>query len=414
MAALVRTGPEFVGGNQVALLHGGRQLFPAMVAALDAARTEVWLVSYIFHHDQAGRALVNALGRAAARGVAVHLLVDGFGSLAALTWLQDQLRGSGVALRVYRPLRRWWHWLQPSQLRRLHQKLCAVDGRCAFVGGINVIDDHNDLSHGHSAQPRLDFAVALHGPVAQAVTQAIHSVWDRAAPHWREQVQALAQAADQPLRQLLAGLTHRPRASSLTKPPNLDPVAVAVVVRDNLLHRRAIERSLIAALSQAQQEVDLITPYFYPGRAFRRALKAAARRGVRVRLLLQGKLDYRLAGLAAQALYDDMLAAGIQIHEYRAAFLHAKLVRVDAHWTTVGSSNIDPLSLLLNLEANVVVHDPALAAAAAAAFEAALAAGSTQVSASAVPSGWRGRLLRGAVAWLARGYLRLAGWSGRY
>jgi len=102
-----------------------------------------------------------------------------------------------------------------------------------------------------------------------------------------------------------------------------------------------------------------VCPYFYPGRLFRRTLRGATRRGVQVRLLLQGKLDYRIAGLAAQVLYDELLAHGVRIYEYTPAFLHAKVALADDDWATVGSSNIDPLSLLLNLEANVVVRDAA-------------------------------------------------------
>ena len=132
---------------------------------------------------------------------------------------------------------------------------------------------------------------------------------------------------------------------------------LAFVVRDNLRQRRSIERVYMEAIQHARHRIDLVTPYFYPDRHFRYALANAAERGVKVRLLLQGKIDYRIAGVAARVLYDELLAKGVQIFEYTPAYLHAKMAVVDDEWATLGSSNIDPLSLLLNLEANVVVCD---------------------------------------------------------
>jgi cardiolipin synthase len=190
-------------------------------------------------------------------------------------------------------------------------------------------------------------------------------------------------------------------------------VQAAFLVRDNLRQRRTIERSVIQAIRGAHQQVDLVTPYFYPGKSFRRVLVSAAKRGVRVRLLLQGKLDYRLAGLAARVLYDELLGVGIEIHEYTAAFLHAKMIIVDRQWATLGSSNIDPLSLLLNLEANVVLRDPGLAGQLAAEFELAIA-DSRQITTPPLAQGAWAVLQRGFVAWVAHWYLRMAGLNGRY
>jgi cardiolipin synthase len=134
---------------------------------------------------------------------------------------------------------------------------------------------------------------------------------------------------------------------------------------------------------------------------------------VRVRLLMQGRIDYRIAGLAARVLYEELRGSGIAIHEYTPAFLHAKVAVVDGHWVTVGSSNIDPLSLLLNLEANVVVIDPEVAAGLLARLDAAFAA-ATEVTRPVLHPGLRGWAARGLVAWVANVYLRLAGIAGRY
>ena len=406
----------YSGGNEVTLLTGGDQLFPAMHAAIGRARHEVWLATYIFHDDIAGRTMADALVAAAQRGVRVRVVVDGFGSKATLATLRRWFDGNGVALAVFRPIDRWYSWLQPGQLRRLHQKLLATDTEQAFVGGINIIDDRIDLNHGATPEPRLDFAVALRGPVVGPVAQTARAMWSRAAfgRDWRDEVRALARSTEPVAR--AKSLMRRLRITATpaeTADEEVLPMHAAFLVRDNLSQRRAIERNYIDALRRARERIDLVSAYFYPGRAFRRTLCNAARRGVQVRLLLQGKLDYRFAGLAASVLYAEMLSNGVRIYEYMPAFLHAKVALVDNDWATVGSSNIDPLSLLLNLEANVVVRDAAFTAALAAAFEQAVAV-SREVTAPPAVRGWGGPLRRGFVAWVANWYLRLAGISSRY
>ena len=211
----------------------------------------------------------------------------------------------------------------------------------------------------------------LRGPVAASAAQSARAVWTRAAmgADWKEEMVSLAKSA-QPMARMRrrdAAPAHG-AAAPAAQPQPLQPVVAAFVVRDNLRQRRSIERAYIEAVLRARERVDLVTPYFYPGRRFRRALFRAAQRGARVRLLLQGKIDYRFAALAAQVQYDELRRHGIQIYEYTPAFLHAKVALVDGEWATVGSSNIDPLSLLLNLEANVIVQRRRLHARAVAAL----------------------------------------------
>ncbi|MBK9362913.1 MAG: cardiolipin synthase ClsB [Rubrivivax sp.] len=404
-----------VGGNQVALLQGGDELFPAMVAAMAAARHDVWLATYIFHDDGAGRLIADALLAAARRGVAVRVVVDGFGSHDTLPRLREWLAEPGVEFEVFRPMERWWSWLMPGQMRRLHQKLFVVDREVAFVGGINIIDDRNDLNHGWSAQPRYDFAVSVRGPLVAAVRTTAQAMWTRAhlGHLWRDEMLALASSrrpVDDALR-LIRRLRGKGAVSPLTE--DTQPMVAAFVVRDNVGQRRAIERAYVEAIRAARARVDIAVPYFYPGRAFRRSLRLAARRGVQVRLLLQGKVDYRIAAVAARALYEELRAHGVRIFEYTPAFLHAKVALVDDDWATVGSSNIDPLSLLVNLEANVVVRDHGFARVLGARFEDAFAA-SAEVTGPTQRVGWRGRLQRALVASMAAAYLRVAGITGRY
>ncbi len=411
-------GALFLGNNDVKLLPGGDTLFPAMIAAIDAARHDVWLATYIFHDDPSARRVADALAAAARRGVRVRVVVDGFGSRTELPTLRRWWEGQPVALAVFRPIDRWYSWMQPGQFRRLHQKLCVVDGDIGFVGGINIIDDRIDLRHGEDEVPRLDFAVALRGPVVLPIEQTARAMWTRAAfgHDWREEVKALAHSVRpvQSARRLLRRFRIMPRKDELL-PGMLDdrPVRCAFVVRDNLRQRSAIERSYVEALQHARHRIDIVSAYFYPGRLFRRTLRAAARRGVKVRLLLQGKLDYRIAGLAASVMYDELLTHGVRIYEYTPAFLHAKIAIVDDDWATVGSSNIDPLSLLLNLEANAIVSDADFNHELTRHFEQALAV-SREVTAAPVPRGWWAALRRAMVAWAALVYLRMAGITRPY
>ena len=408
----------FSGGNEVHLLRGGEALFPAMCRAIAQARREVWFATYIFHDDEAALGVIEALHSALRRGVTVRIVVDGFGSKSTVAMLQERFADSGGGLVIFRPLHRWWSWLQPGQLRRLHQKLCAVDGEVGFVGGINVLDDRHDLRHGWSEQARLDYAVEVRGPVVRPIEQTVRAVWGRAAfgRDWRDEIAAVARSS-QPLAQA-RGLMRRLRpgkARHLRVPDDAHaglPMLAAFVVRDNLRQRRTIEHGYIEAIRQARRRVDLVCPYFYPGRSFRAALRQAAARGVRVRLLMQGRWDYRAAAMAARALYAEMLGRGVEVYEYTPAFLHAKVAVVDDDWATVGSSNIDPLSLLLNLEANVVVRDATFTAELSAEIEEAIAASREVTLAEA--GGRYSLLRRGFVAWAARVFLRVAGATGRY
>ena len=351
-------------GNEVTLLQSGAEFFPSLIAAIDAAGREVWLETYIFAGDETGLRVAGALVRAAERGVAVRVLIDGYGTGELPAGVSRRLADAGVQVQVYKPMRRWFS-LDRERLRRLHRKQACVDARVAFVGGLNIVDDLWDPNHGALEHPRLDYAVRLRGPVVASVQASMRWLW------WRVSVAAA------PLR---IGGVARPREDADTSPvrPGSRGTRAMLVLRDNLVNRRAIERAYLKAIGNARREVLIATAYFFPGRRFRRALREAAARGVRVRLLLQGRVEYRLPHLAAQAMYDGLLHAGVEIVEYHRSFLHAKVAVID-DWSTVGSSNIDPFSLLLAREANVVVFDAGFAATLRARLLASMAEGGRPV-----------------------------------
>ena len=330
------------------LLRSGVALFAALMEAVDRAQHEVLLETYIFDFAGAGADVGYSLARAAQRGVRVCVVVDGVGTGTLPPEWAQRFDQAGVQCRVYSPLAGLGFWL-PSRWRRLHRKLCVVDQALAFCGGINILDDFIDPNVPGGLQlPRLDYAVSLRGPLVRQVHDAMSQLWSR--------IEAVRELRSQDIAGALDAL--RSADQDLKLPTR---GTVQLVLRDNVRHRTQIERAYRKAIGAARHDVVLASAYFFPGLRLRRALVLAARRGVRVRLLLQGKYEYFLPYRASRQLYGKLLAAGVEIYEYHASVLHAKVAVVDGHWATVGSSNLDPFSLLLAREANVVVRDPAFA-----------------------------------------------------
>ena len=336
---------DYVGDNRLTLLKNGEQYFPALIAAIDVATAEVFLETYIFADDQTGSLVADALARAAARGVATHLLVDGFGAKNMAPRFREMLAKAGAELLVFRPqVSPWPLWKQRSRLRRMHRKLASIDGAIAFVGGINIIDDYDTPDQ---TPPRYDYAVRIEGPLAARVRAEASKLWTRVS--WATFG-----------RRWPGFVTLRGRAARHAVPARAsDPGGqrAALVVRDNLRHRRDIEEAYLELLDASREEVVIAVAYFFPGRRFRVALARAARRGVNVTVLLQGRVDHALLHYASRALYGPLLSAGIRLQEYHRSFLHAKVAVFDGRIASVGSSNIDPLSLLLAREANVFVDN---------------------------------------------------------
>ena len=343
--------PVLSPGHDMRLLQSGEAFFPALEAAIDSAQKSVWIETYIFNDDRSGRRIAAALSRAAARGVEVRLVVDGFGTGAPRGEIAQRLGSAPVQIRQFRPVARWR--ITRRALRRLHRKLVLIDERTGFVGGINLIDDYVDPVRGRLEAPRLDFALELRGPLLEQQRTAMQSVWSKAQP-----LTLAGASSHEPLSAPETPATEAGRGSA-----DLlfhSGVRAAFVERDNWRNRRTIERAYLRAIGAARSEVVIACAYFFPGARFRRALVEAVRRGVRVRLLLQGKIDHPIAHFGMLALYEDLLRAGIEIIEYQPSFLHAKLALAD-QWFTVGSSNIDPFSLLLAREANVIAVDASAA-----------------------------------------------------
>ena len=290
----------------------------------------------------------------------------------------DEMRAAGVQVLIYRPTLAKF---RRSSYRRLHRKIAVVDSRIAFVGGINIIDDMDTPGQ---TPPRYDYAVRVEGPLLPQIHGVVRKLWGMVS--W-------SQLRRRRRRQVLA-----------IRPVAAGKVAAAFVIRDNIGHRSDIEEAYLEAINNARSEIVLANAYFLPGRQFRQALIQAAQRGVRVVLLLQGRVEYFLLHYATRALYGVFLDAGIEIYEYHRSFMHAKVAVVDGGWATVGSSNIDPFSLLLSREANVVVSDAGFATQLRASLEQAIMEGSRVVT----YANWKHQpFYRRFLSWFSYGGVRL-------
>jgi len=349
--------PPLRDGNSLRLLCCDREYFPEILNAFDHAIDEIRIETFIIDDDGVGKRVAQSLINAAARGVKVHCVVDGFGSSKVVNTLIEDMRTGGVGVRIFRPERAWWR-LSQHRLRRLHRKLVVVDRHIAFVGGINLHDGESLTELGPDNEnvaigPRYDFAVKLEGPTVQDVVQAMALLWWQIGPRGEVFETLHAWWWKKRLREYTK-LPHASRPAARVDSPTAE--RVRLLLRDNVRFRRTIEGAYLKALGRAKYDVIIANAYFFPGRRFRQALLKAARRGVRVRLLLQGRVEYQLQHHATQALYEPLLRGGVEIYEYSDSYLHAKVAVIDGHWSTVGSSNIDPFSLLLAREANLEIR----------------------------------------------------------
>lgn len=404
--------PPLRAAHQVQLLQGGVAFFPQLVHDIGHSVREVRLETYIFHFDPSGERVAEALVQAAQRGVAVYLVMDGVGTPSVPAAWATRFDEAGVQWRIFQPLGRLGLFI-PSRWRRLHRKLCVIDGQVAFCGGINVLDDEFDHHDARLPAPRFDFAVRVTGPLVRSVHEVTAQFWWRLqavrdvkhidlAASWHDLEQAVRLALQAREDGSSGGATDTQAANGGSR--------ATLLLRDNLRHRSRIERAYRKAIGEAHEEIIIANAYFLPGRKLRQALIHAAQRGVRVRLLLQGRYEYFLQYHAVRVVYGVLLKAGVEIHEYEPSFLHAKVAVIDRRWATVGSSNLDPLSLLLAREANVVVVDERFAQALRARLVQAMEHDGRRVDpASYAHRPWRQRLRDRVAFGLARAMIFLNG-----
>jgi cardiolipin synthase len=332
---------HWVSGNHVTLLVNGEAFFPRVFECIAAAEREILLETFILFEDKVGLALQAALRAAARRGVQIDITIDGYGSPDLSPGFISALTQAGVRVHVFDPSPRLWGY-RTNLFRRMHRKIVTIDGTRAFVGGINYSADHL-ADFGPSAKQ--DYTLEIEGPLVAPIqhfarAQLLMGQGEQPSPRHR----LFGRAPDIP-----TGITL----------PAAGNAEALFVTRDNRDHKNDIERHYRIAIRGARNRIFIANAYFFPGYRLLRQLRRAARRGVDVRLILQGEPDMPIVKVAASLLYHHLLSAGVKIYEYRERPLHGKIALTDDEWSTVGSSNLDPLSLSLNLEANVIIKDQA-------------------------------------------------------
>ncbi|MDP2451991.1 cardiolipin synthase ClsB [Polaromonas sp.] len=335
---------RWVAGNSFTLLENGEAFFPRVFECIAAAEREVLLETFILFEDKVGQALQEALLTAARRGVQIDITIDGYGSPDLSPAFILALTQAGVRVHVFDPSPRLWGY-RTNLFRRMHRKIVVVDGKRAFVGGINYSADH--LAD-FGPEAKQDYAVEMEGPLVAEVHQFA-----------RAQLLLGQQPPGSRFAQLLKRRPAPCAAPACTPLPAAGRADALFVTRDNVEHKSDIERHYRIAIRGARRRIIIANAYFFPGYRLLRQLRQAARRGVDVRLILQGEPDMPIVKIAAGLLYHHLLAAGVKIYEYHDRPLHGKVALTDDEWSTVGSSNLDPLSLSLNLEANVIIKDRA-------------------------------------------------------
>ncbi|MGF6395178.1 cardiolipin synthase ClsB [Pseudomonas plecoglossicida] len=318
----------WVAGNSVELLVNGEAYYPRVFEAMAQAREEILLETFIIYDDKVGQQLQQVLIEAAQRGVRVELAVDGYGTADLPDAFLSAMTEAGVRFHAFDPQPRL-AGMRTNLFRRLHRKIVVIDGERAFIGGINYSADHlNDFG----AMAKQDYAVEVSGPVVAQVHAS----------------------------------SRRLMAAVLDPPSDVRPLTAStgsastvLVERDNARRSTEIEACYLDAIRSARQRIVIANAYFFPGYRLLREIRNAARRGVEVRLILQGQPDLRWVRALSRLLYNYLLRDGVHIHEYCERPLHGKVALVDDLWSTVGSSNLDPLSLSFNLEANLLIRDRA-------------------------------------------------------
>ncbi|MEW5739695.1 MAG: phosphatidylserine/phosphatidylglycerophosphate/cardiolipin synthase family protein [Myxococcota bacterium] len=321
-----------VGPHRLSLLKDGFQAFPAMLAAIAHAQHTICLETYILRDDVTGTRFINALIERAQAGVEVLLMFDFWGSDVQEATVA-RLREAGVKVLVFRPVRFTASLARFVTVfrRRNHRKALVVDGRLGFTGGLNLSDDYAAVEDG--GQGWRDTHLGLAGPAAQELERLFLQTWKAQKGPAFDEARFV-----------------RPRAAGTGK--------LRIIGNDFAVDRKGVRRAYLHAFHHATRHIFLTHAYFMPPKKVLKALIHAAQRGVRVALVLAASTDVRLLLYAARGLYPRLLKKGIEVYEWRGRVLHAKTAVVDGRWSTVGSANLDAMSLRHNLEVNAVVTDP--------------------------------------------------------
>jgi cardiolipin synthase len=322
-------GPPIAGGNRVAHLENGAQIFPAMLESIRAARRTICFETFIYWSGQVGREFVEALGERARAGVRVHVLIDWVGSQRMERSLIEELKAAGAEVEYFHPLK-WYHLARINN--RTHRKLLVVDGTVGFTGGVGIAD--NWAGNADSPDHWRDSHYRVEGPVVAQMQAAF-------LDNWIKTTGTVLQGEDYfpPL-----GDAGEVDAQVFTASPSGGGDSMLLMY--------------LMAITSARESIDLSAAYFVPDTLALAALKDALRRGVRVRVVVPGRrIDRTVVRKASRAAWGELLRAGAEIHEFKPTMFHCKTLVVDRLLVSVGSTNFDNRSFRLNEEANLNVYD---------------------------------------------------------
>jgi cardiolipin synthase len=326
-------GPPLVSGNRVTSLVNGPQIYPAMLNAIRTAQINITFETFVFR-DSIGATFVAELAEAARRGVRVHMLLDWLGSRTMDSRLLSAARVSGCDLQIYHPPS-WYHLGRLNN--RTHRKLMVVDGKLGFTGGVGMGVEWCDGSDG--LPPWRDSHFKAEGPVVAQMQAVFVDNWIKATGR------------------VLHGAEYFPRL-----PNNVGDMDAQMFGSSPVGGSESMHLMVLLALTAAKTSIDIENAYFVPDKLTIEALCSAARRGVRVRIVVPGRYTAaRVGRWAAQGLYGALLEAGVRIYEYQPTMMHSKVLVIDGLWSSVGSSNFDDRSFRLNDEANLNVFSEELA-----------------------------------------------------
>jgi|KBSMisStandDraft_5_1062788.scaffolds.fasta_scaffold02809_9 cardiolipin synthase len=349
-----KRGQGYSSPNRIRLVTGGKPYFDLLAEMIRQAEKVIQLQVYILDYDETGKAVVEELIHAARRNVKVYLMADGYASQGLPKHLIKEFKQKGVEFRFFEPLFRSRHTFFG---RRMHHKVIVVDNCRAMVGGINISNHYNE----HDGQPAwLDFALYMEGAVAKDLCRVCQKVWKGYMP-----VDGGPVCGYNP-----GELDIRPEENS----------ELRVRRNDWIMKRSQISRSYVEMFRRSEREIIMMTGYFLPGRFIRSNMKRAVRRGVKIRLILAGISDVKIAKYAERYMYNWLFRNHIELYEYKPCVLHAKVAVADRQWSTIGSYNVNDISAFASMELNIDVNSPVFAAGLADHFENIIAKDCVQVT----------------------------------
>ena len=372
-------GRNFLGGNAVTTLVNGDEIFPSMLEAIEGAQDSICFETYVYWSGDIADRFAGAIAERARAGVHTHVLIDGIGGAKMEDELVERMREAGADVRFYNPV----EWTDPSSIAaanfRTHRKLLVVDGRIGFVGGVGIADEWTGDARDEGEWR--DNHYRVEGPVVVQLQGAF-------ADNWMDTTQ-----------EVLHHERYYPRLEDAGE------VFAQVLTSSSEADGSTVQLMYLLAISAAQQEILITTPYFVPDEVTADALCYASRRGVRVAILVPGpKIDFSLVREASRARWGPLLEAGVEMYEFQPTMIHVKSLVVDSRWVSIGSANVDNRSFSLNDEVNLDVYDEDFAEVHRALFAADLARSQRITKVVWKKEGFWSRL-RGRVASLFGGQL---------